>query len=215
MWADLRTCRQRHDDRMPLQLWDMYARLAQCEDESERVTLQKQAWSIRTRWLADLKAVGDGISQLKMLQQLNLDFDSCRALTDVKAVGDGISQLKSLQQLTLSFFGCAALTDVKAVEDGISQLKLLQELNLDFRLCRALTDVKAVGDGVSQLKSLRELNLKMPNCGSLWGLDSLDEAKLRKGLPNLQTCNVHTTGSMQATFALKFSCWSGKFLSRL
>ena len=159
--------------------------------------------------LADVKALGDGISKLESLRKLNLNFYYCTALTDVKALGDGIGQLKSLLELNLRFARCKALTDVKALGDGIGQLKSLQQLNLNFTDCEALADVKAVGDGISQLKALEQLNLDLNRCGWVWGLDKLEEIKLRKELPNLQTYSVNTQGTGNPC------CRSGKFLRRL
>ena len=48
-------CAQRHRDRMPLQLRDVYSRLAACRTEQERQALHKTARTQRAAWLARLE----------------------------------------------------------------------------------------------------------------------------------------------------------------
>ena len=48
-WADLRSCRARRHNRLPLQLRDIYARMGQCTNESNRRALQKTAWTFVTK----------------------------------------------------------------------------------------------------------------------------------------------------------------------
>ena len=57
LFRDRRSCSQRHSDRMPLQLRDLYGCLARCAVENARVNLQKLAWKMRKKWLSDLRTL--------------------------------------------------------------------------------------------------------------------------------------------------------------
>ena len=64
--ADTRTCSERRQERLPMQLRDLYARMSSCTTEQDRHVLQRLAWErvrklhLDRRTLAERRAVGSG-----------------------------------------------------------------------------------------------------------------------------------------------------------
>merc|ERR1719453_87022 len=137
-------------------------------------------------WAQDIQNVSElDIESLKTLENLNelsMNFCTCKQLADIAPLGTGLQRLENLQQLDLNFRRCMLLADVSPLGDGLKTLQKLQRLNLDFCTCRHITDVSSLGMGLQKLKNLEHLDMNFRRCVLLCDIESLGAGltKLRK-----------------------------------
>ena len=99
-----------------------------------------------------MRALGEELTQLNALKELNVSFSRCSGLVDVRALGgQGLAQLKALTHLNI--FG---LVDVSAVGEGLAQLKYLQHLTAIKSQKDILHD--EMGDFMDLLGDFEEFN---------------------------------------------------------
>jgi hypothetical protein len=56
MWTDTRTCRDRRNEKLPVLLRELYAKLAAAPDELSRRELQRTAWHLRKKLCAEARS---------------------------------------------------------------------------------------------------------------------------------------------------------------
>jgi hypothetical protein len=131
-----------------------------------------------------LKALGDALKTMDLLECLRLDFQICVEFTSqgLANLAKGLCQLKNLRDLTIHTCRFLNLNDegLSHIGKALHQLSKLEELQVQMPMSQFLTD-EGLRVFVYYLKSLKYLDYLFLNFGSAPNVTSQSEGSLKEG----------------------------------
>mmetsp|Transcript_36145 Transcript_36145/g.83296 ORF Transcript_36145/g.83296 Transcript_36145/m.83296 type:complete len:494 (-) Transcript_36145:94-1575(-) len=161
------------------------ASTASVEDMQESLPCLHQLTSLRVQTtrspkLVEARPLGSaGLSALRALASLRLDFTSCSTLQSVDSLCRSLAGLgHQLLVLELSFSNCMELQQLGGGSSSaecpggccLPGLHVLRELTVDASGCRSLSAVDVLSE---EMKALSSVHLRFPDCSMLTSLEAL------------------------------------------